>query len=71
MTAVEKRVEIQVPRGYANEEPHVFISVNGVNYLLPRGKKSLVPADVAAEWHRAQAAAERLEERMRALSSQQ
>ena len=33
----EDRVEIFVPKGYANDDPNLFISVNGVNYLLPRG----------------------------------
>ena len=35
----EERVEIFVPKGYTGDEPNVFVSVNGVNYLLPRGKK--------------------------------
>jgi hypothetical protein len=60
----EKRVEIFVPKGYANDDPNMFISVNGVNYLLPRGKKSLVPDFVAAEFHRSQAAQERLDQNM-------
>ena len=42
----EARVEVFVPKGYANDEPNLFVSVNGVNYLLPKGKKSLVPAHV-------------------------
>ncbi len=52
----ENRVEIFIPRGRSNEDPNFFISVNGVNYLLPRGKKSLVPECVAAEYNRAQEA---------------
>ena len=52
----EERVEIFIPRGRSNEDPNYFISVNGVNYLLPRGKKSLVPKCVAAEYNRAQEA---------------
>ena len=58
----DNRVEIFVPKGYANEDPNMFISVNGVNYLLPRGKKSLVPDFVAAEFHRSQRAQEKLDE---------
>jgi len=38
--------------------------VNGVNYLLPRGKKSLVPACVAAEIERSQRAQAKLDEKM-------
>ncbi len=60
----EDRVEIFVPKGYANDDPNLFISVNGVNYLLPRGKKSTVPAHVAAEFYRSQRAQERMDENM-------
>ena len=56
------RVEIFVPKGYANDEPNLFISVNGVNYLLPKGKKSTVPDLVAAEFYRSQKAQARLDE---------
>lgn len=48
-----KRVEIYVPRGRSNEDPNLLISVNGVNYLVPRGKKSMVPDFVAYEYSRA------------------
>ena len=58
----DSRVEVFVPKGYANDEPNLFISVNGVNYLLPKGKKSLVPAHVAAEFERSKKAQERLDD---------
>ena len=57
----EKRVEVFVPRGYANEEPNLFVAVNGVNYLLPRGKSSLVPQAVAQELQRSFRAQERMD----------
>jgi hypothetical protein len=60
----EDRVEVFVPKGYANDEPNLFVSVNGVNYLLPKGKKSLVPAHVAEEFERSKRAAERQDEKM-------
>ena len=60
----DNRVEIFVPKGYANDEPNLFVSVNGVNYLLPKGKKSLVPASVAAEIERSKRAAEKQDEKM-------
>lgn len=60
----DNRVEIFVPKGYANDDPNMFISVNGVNYLLPRGKKSLVPDFVAAEFYRSQKAQEKLDEKV-------
>ena len=49
----EKRVEVFIPRGSDREDPNLFVGINGVNYLLPRGKKSKVPAAVAAEIKRA------------------
>ena len=55
-TAAEERVEIFVPRGYANDEPNLFIGVNGVNYLLPKGQHSKVPKHVAEEFYRSQRA---------------
>lgn len=55
------REEIFVPKGYANDDPNLFISVNGVNYLLPKGKKSMVPPHVAAEFYRIQRAQERMD----------
>ena len=60
----DNRVELFVPKGYANDDPNLFISVNGVNYLLPRGKKSMVPDFVAAEFYRSQKAQDKLDETM-------
>ena len=64
---MEKRVKIFVPRGASNEDPNLFISVNGVNYLLPRGKESAVPPAVAAEYQRSQLALERCDKSARRL----
>lgn len=58
----ENRVEVFVPKGYANDDPNFLISVNCVNYVLPRGKKSMVPDFVAEEYYRSQRAQERLDE---------
>lgn len=49
---VDDRVEIFVPRISGNTDPNEIIVLNGKNYILPRGKKSLVPKAVAAEWER-------------------
>ena len=49
-------VEIFIPRSDANKDPNLFVAVNGVSYLLPRGKTSKVPAAVAEEIRRAWAA---------------
>jgi len=65
----EKRVKLYIPRCPSNEDPNLFISVNGVNYLLPKGKESLVPAQVAAEYHRSVKAQERMDRRKDRLLS--
>ena len=54
----DKRVEIFIPRGADREDPNLFVGINGVNYLLPRGKKSMVPQSVAAEIERSGRAAD-------------
>lgn len=51
--AKPQRVKLYIPRGASNEDPNFFISVNGVNYLLPKGEESLVPPCVAKEYERA------------------
>ena len=57
----DERVEIFVPKGYANDEPNLMIGVNGVNYLLPKGKTSKVPKEIAEEFYRSQKAQEALD----------
>lgn len=52
----EERVDLFIEPGTKNDEPNVLISVNGVNYLLPRGKVSKVPKFVAYEFQRARRA---------------
>lgn len=54
----DNKVEVMIPRDAANKESNFFVGVNGVNYVLPRGKKSKVPDFVAAEIERSQAAQE-------------
>ena len=54
----EKRIEVFIPRGADREDPNLFVGINGVNYLLPRGKKSMVPLAVAAEIERSGRAVE-------------
>lgn len=60
-------VEVMIPRGGGNEDPNFFVSVNGVNYLLPKGKRSLVPQHIAFEINRAWAAQEAQDARMQAM----
>lgn len=60
----DKRVALHIPKGAANDEPNLLISVNSVNYLLPKGKTSMVPPEVAYEYKRAQRAQSKLDERI-------
>lgn len=60
----DDRVWVTIPKATGNDEPNLFVGVNGVNYLLPKGKKSLVPAHVAAEIERAFKAEEVMDERI-------
>ena len=62
--ATDERVDVHVPKGYANDEPNHLVAVNGVNYLLPRGKTSNVPKFVADEFYRSQKAQEALDKRV-------
>jgi hypothetical protein len=51
-----ERVKVTIPRARPDEDPNLFIGVNGVNYILPKGKTSEVPPEVAYEIERSQAA---------------
>lgn len=57
-----ERVDIFVEKGYANDEPNLIISINGVMYLLPKGKTSSVPKFVADEYYRSRKAQQRYDE---------
>lgn len=60
--ANEKLLDLTVPRGYADDEPNLVISVNGKNYVLPKGKTSKVPPAVKYEYDRSIRAHDRLYE---------
>lgn len=66
---VPDRVELFIPRGGSNEEPNLLIGINGKNYLLPRGKTSKVPPEVASEYRRAMRAQEMLDRKIDELRS--
>lgn len=66
-TSAKKKVTVFIPRGASNEDPNLFVSVNGVNYLLPKGKDSEVPAAIAEEIERSRKAQERLDRNKAAL----
>ena len=58
----EKRVDVYIPKGFANDDPNFFIGINGKSYILPKGKTSSVPPEVAAEYERAKKAQQVLDE---------
>ena len=66
----EAFAEVMPPRESGNQDPNFFIGLNGVNYLLPRGKKTRVPAAVGEEFARAQAARDAMFEAQDALRAQ-
>jgi hypothetical protein len=55
-TPKDDRVEIFVPRISGNTDPNLVIVLNGKNYVLPKGQKSLVPKAVAEEYERSKRA---------------
>ena len=63
----EERVAVNLPRAGEREDPNLFVGINGLNYLLPRGKSSLVPPAVAAEIRRAERARDALDATMDSL----
>lgn len=56
-----KTVDLFIPRGASIDDPNVIISVNGKNYVLPKGKTSKVPVFVKYEYDRAMCAKEALD----------
>ena len=66
-TAPAPREEIHIGRGGEREDPVLFVGINGLNYLLPKGRTSAVPREVAEEIRRAQRAREDLAETMGSL----
>ena len=65
----EMREEIFSPRALDGEERSLFVSVNGVNYLLPKGKTSRVPEAVAQEVRRSWRAQNAWDDRAEALAA--
>lgn len=58
----DERVDLFVDKGYANDEPNLIIGINGVTYVLPKGKTSKVPKFVADEYYRSKKAEQALDE---------
>ena len=66
-TNKEEYVDLFIPKGYANDDPNFFISVNGKNFILPKGKTSKVHPYVKEEYERSMRAQEALDEKTEAL----
>ena len=58
----EQRVDLFVPKGYANDEPNLFIAVNGEGFLIPKGKTTKVPPMVKEEYERSVRAQQKMDE---------
>lgn len=58
----EERVDVYIERAVGKDDPNLFVSVNGMNFLLPKGKTSSVPKFVADEIERSRKAQRRLDE---------
>ena len=52
----EGYVKLYVEDGYSKDDPNEFISINGKNYILPKGETSLVPLCVKEEYERSRRA---------------
>lgn len=62
--ATGERVDIFIPRAIGNDEPNLFVSVNGMNFILPKGQTSSVPKFVAEEIERSREAEAALYKKM-------
>ena len=51
-----EKVELYVESGYSKDDPNEYISVHGINYVLPKGETSMVPPCVKFEYERSRRA---------------
>ena len=63
-----ERVTVKLPRPRAGEEKHKYVGVNGIGYLIERGKEVEVPRAVAEVLERSEAIADENYEKQEALS---
>ncbi len=63
----EERVEVFIPKGVANDDPNLYVSINGENFLLPKGQVSLVPPHIKAAIERSYGAQAFQEKRSNSL----
>lgn len=62
-----EKMDIYIERGSSTEDPNLQVCVNGVMYLLPKGKTSTVPVAVYNEIMRSRRAREQQDQRMSEL----
>lgn len=63
-----EKVKLTVPRRTLKDEPNLFVAINGVSYLIPKGKEVEVPRFVADEVNRSREAESRFFETVDELS---
>ena len=63
------KVKIKIPKLSANDDPNFLIAVNGVNYLIPKGKEVEVLDFVKEEYERSEAAREAFYETVATMST--
>lgn len=56
-TKKDNKVAVFIQKWEGGSDPNYYAGVNGKAYLIPKGKESLVPPEVAAEVERARRAA--------------
>lgn len=66
-TVDDGKVELYIERSGPRTEQQVMIGVNGVNFIIPKGKRVRVPKYVADEYHRSVAARDVMYERKEEL----
>ena len=66
-----ERVPLYIPPASSSQDdPNVFVSINGRNYVIPKGMESMVPRCVAEEYKRAGEAQKNFNNRMVELAKQ-
>lgn len=61
--------EVLIRRTADSDDPNLFVGLNGVNYILPKGKKSSVPKAVAEEIKRSWEAQEAADDRKQKMET--
>lgn len=63
----EDYVEVFIHKNSELDDPNEFVAINGVNYVLPKGKSTRVPKAVYDEVQRSRRAQEKLDKKIDAL----